>query len=175
MFQNDPDYVPSVFVFSNTTSNKDKQSRYERLLKRRRSSSQAATQKGQHVNSVATDVHRDEAAQDLATNDVPISTIEDNENNEESVTIEENVVMGEDKSVAKVDKNLSTDIHTNDWHAIEKKFTDQQELIEMLQNELRATRPSTKLQSDDRQVNFYTGFPSYSVFTALLHLLVGVI
>ena len=34
MFMNDPDYVPSVFVFSNATSDKDKRSRYERLRKR---------------------------------------------------------------------------------------------------------------------------------------------
>ena len=44
----------------------------------------------------------------------------------------------------------------------------------MLQNELRATRPSTKLQGDDKQVHFYTGLPSYSVFVSLLNLLVGV-
>ena len=36
MFMNDPDYVPSVFVFSNATSDKDKRSRYERLRKRTR-------------------------------------------------------------------------------------------------------------------------------------------
>ena len=29
MFMNDPDYVPSVFVFSNATSDKDKRSRYD--------------------------------------------------------------------------------------------------------------------------------------------------
>ena len=34
---NDPDYVPSVFVYSNATSNKDKQSGYERLRKRTKS------------------------------------------------------------------------------------------------------------------------------------------
>ena len=36
---------------------------------------------------------------------------------------EENVVTGEDRSVvAKFDKNLSTDIDTNDWYAIEKRL-----------------------------------------------------
>ena len=74
----------------------------------------------------------------------------------------------------KVDKNFSTDIDADDWYAIEKKIAEQQELIEMLQNELRATRPSTKLQGDDKQVHFYTGLPSYSVFVSLLNLLVGV-
>ena len=76
--------------------------------------------------------------------------------------------------VAKVDKNFSTDIDADDWYAIEKKIAEQQELIEMLQNKLRATRPSTKLQGDDKQVHFYTGLPSYSVFVTLLNLLVGV-
>ena len=37
MFMNDPDYVLSVFVFSNATSNKDKRSHYERLRKRTKS------------------------------------------------------------------------------------------------------------------------------------------
>ena len=55
-----------------------------------------------------------------------------------------------------------------------KKITEQQELIEMLQSELRGTRPSIKLQNDDNQVHFYTGLPSYSVFVGLLNLLVGV-
>ena len=81
----------------------------------------------------------------------------------------------EDRSVVgKVDKNVSTEFDANNWYAIEKKIVEQQELIEMLQDELRATRPSTKLQDDDKQVHFYTGLPSYSVFVALLHLLVGV-
>ena len=31
---NNPDYVPSVFVYANTTSNNDKRSRYERLKER---------------------------------------------------------------------------------------------------------------------------------------------
>ena len=74
----------------------------------------------------------------------------------------------------KVGKNFSTDIDADDWYAIEKKIAEQQELIEMLQNELRATHPSTKLQGDDKQVYFYTGLPSYSVFVSLLNLLVGV-
>lgn len=53
-------------------------------------------------------------------------------------------------------------------------MAEQQNLIEMLQFELRATRPSERLQNDDHQVHFYTGLPSYSVFIALLNLLVGV-
>jgi len=63
---------------------------------------------------------------------------------------------------------------SNHWYAIEKKITDQQELIEMLQSELRATSPSVRLQNDDKQVNFYNGLLSYSVFVGLLDLLVGV-
>ena len=53
-------------------------------------------------------------------------------------------------------------------------MAEQQNLIEMLRFELRATRPSERLQNDDHQVHFYTGLPSYSVFIALLNLLVGV-
>ena len=82
--------------------------------------------------------------------------------------------IGEDKSVTTADKNLSTDIDANDWYAIEKRITEQQELIEMLQSELRGTRPSIKLQNDDNQICIYTGLPSYSVFIGLLNLLVGV-
>ena len=57
-----------------------------------------------------------------ATNNVPYTTksIEDNMPAEENATTEENVVTGEDRSVvAKVDKNLSTDIDTN---AIENRL-----------------------------------------------------
>lgn len=39
----------------------------------------------------------------------------------------------------------------------EKKMAEQEELIEMLQFELRATSPSEKLHNDDHQVYFYTG------------------
>ena len=42
---------------------------------------------------------------------------------EENGTTEENVVTGGDRSViAKFDKNLSTDIDTNHWYAIEKRL-----------------------------------------------------
>ena len=75
-----------------------------------------------------------------------------------------NVATEEDRSVVgKVDKNVSTEFDANNWYAIEKKIVEQQELIEMLQDELRATRPSTKLQDNDKQVHFYTALPSYSV------------
>ena len=82
----------------------------------------------------------------------------------------------EDRSVTgvgKVDKNVSTEFDVNNWYAIEKKIVEQQELIEMLQDELRATRPSTKLHNDDKQVHFYIGLPLYSVFVTL-NLFVGV-
>ena len=42
------------------------------------------------------------------------------------MTTEENVVIGEDRSVvAKVDKSLSTEIDATDWYAIEEQITDQ--------------------------------------------------
>jgi len=151
-FINDPDYVPSVFVFSNTTSNEDKRCCYERLMKRRRHKhAKAAARKGHsHKNfNLTTNDHHDEAPQspslqtpsniiDQATDSAaPTECILTNEDN---MSAEENVVTKEDRSVvAKVDENLSTDIDSNHWYAIEKKITDQQELIEMLQSELRAT------------------------------------
>ena len=89
---------------------------------------------------------------------------------EENASTEENVVTRDDRSIAaKVEKILSTDIDANDHYAIERKITEQQELIEMLQNELRATHPSKMMIKS----SFYTGIPSYSVFVSLLNLLVG--
>ena len=65
---------------------------------------------------------------------------------EEDASTEQNVATEEDRSVVgKVDKNVSTEFDANDWYAIEKKIVEQQELIEMLQDELRTTHPSTKL------------------------------
>ena len=197
-FINNPDYVPSVFIFSNTTCNKDKKSRYERLLKRRRKQHKATTEKrckraSKHVNLA--DDEMPDLDLDQAVNDVPSMMVtensgedvvtEENVGNEQDVDSSEDVVnateeqnvatKGENKSIpGSADKSLSTDIDSTHWYTIEKKLADQQKLIEMLQFELRATRPAEKLQNDDKQVHFYTGLPSYAVFSALLDLLVGV-
>ena len=83
---------------------------------------------------------------------------------------EQNVVTnGENKSIpGNADKSLSTDVDSTHWYANEKTLADQQKLIEMLQFELRGTRPAEKLQNDDKQVHFYAGNSSYAVFGAML-------
>ena len=83
---------------------------------------------------------------------------------------EQNVVPnGENKSIpGNADKSLSTDIDSTHWYGNEKKLSDQQKLIEMLQFELRTTPPAEKLQNDDEQVRFYTELPSHAVFGAML-------
>ena len=187
MFINDPDYVPSVFVFSSITSYKDRRSRYERLMKRRKKVAKGP-HKHDHLDNVSQlspsvqATEQDPFTEDISEDDTEsiednVKSIEDGEDDmlaEENITTEENMDIGEDRSVTTTDKNLSTDIDANDWYAIEKRITEQQELIEMLQSELRGTRPSITLQNDDNQVHFYTGLPSYSVFIGLLKLLVGV-
>ena len=104
-------------------------------------------------------------ASELSEDDLPSPT-------EANASTEKNVAVAteEDRSVAgKVDKNVSTEFDANNCYAIEKKIVKQQELIEMLQDELRATRPSNKLQDDDKQVHFYTGLPHHIQY--LLHYL----
>ena len=93
---------------------------------------------------------------ELSEDDLPSPT-EANASTEKDVATD----LEEDRSIAgKVDKNVSTEFDANNWYAIEKKIVEQQELIEMLQDELRATRPSNKFQDDDKQVHSYTGLPS---------------
>ena len=176
MFMNDPDYVPSVFVYStNAGSNKDKRSRYERLRKCTRNKGAKGCQSFKHQrNEVpqpspspqpsSDDTESPQPSSDgseqLTNNELhTIDQAEDSEDDmpaEENASTEENVATKEDRRVvAKVDKNFSTDSDANDWCAIEKKIAEQQEL---LQNELRATRPSTKLQGDDKSVHFILDF-----------------
>ena len=157
-------------------------------MKRRKNSAKRGPHKHDHLDNVSQLSPSVQATvQDLFTKDISeddtesmednVKSIEDGEDDmpvEENITAEENMDIGEDRSVTTADKNLSTDIDANDWYAIEKRITEQQELIEVLQRELRGTRPSIKLQNDDNQVHFYTGLPSYSVFIGLLNLLVGV-
>ena len=157
-------------------------------MKRRKKAAKRGPHKHDHLDNVSQLSPSVQATeQDLFTKDISeddtesmednVKSIEDGEDDmpvEENITTEENMDIGEDRSVTTADKNLSTDIDANDWYAIEKRITEQQELIEVLQRELRGTRPSIKLQNDDNQVHFYTGLPSYSVFIGLLNLLVGV-
>ena len=180
---NNPDYVPSVFVFSNATSNNDKRSRYERYIKRHKRQT-----KDKQIDGEMADLDNDSDlpmysnATDQEVSDVPSmvvtdleegATDEDLENVDNAVS--EQTVANEEESIPrKVDKNLSTTIDSTHWHMIEEKMAEQEKLIDMLQFELRATRPSEKLHNDDHQVHFYTGLPTYSVFVSLLNLLVGV-
>lgn len=182
---NNPDYVPSVFVFSNTTSNSDKRSRYERYIKRHKQQT-----KDKQIDGEMAGLDNESdlpmcSTTDQAVSDVPSMLVADLEEDVSHVTdedlenvdsaVSEQTVANEDESIPrKVDKNLSTTIDSTHWHMIEKKMAEQEKLIEMLQFELRATRPSEKLYNDDHQVHFYTGLPTYSVFVALLNLLVGV-
>ena len=155
-FINNPDYASSVFIFSNTTCNKDKKSRYERLLKCCSKQHKATTQKrckraSKHVNLA--DDEMPDLDLDQAANDVPSMVVtensgedvvtEENVGNEQDVDSSEDVVNaaeeqnvvtnGENKSIpGSADKSLSTDIDSTHWYTIEKKLADQKKLIEML-------------------------------------------
>ena len=77
MFMNDPDYVPSVFVFS---INKDKRSHYERLIKRiRNKAAEGCSHKNDEVPPPLQTPSNSNTIEQ-ATNNVPYATesIEDN-------------------------------------------------------------------------------------------------
>ena len=56
-----------------------------------------------------------------------------------------------------------------------QQMSAQQELIGMLKSELKVVvSPAAKMEGDDEQTHFYTGLPSYAVFSSLLDLLLSV-
>lgn len=132
---NNPDYVPSVFVYSNTTSNNDKRSCYERLRKRvnkQQTQAKVTTQK----RSEQVDLNDSEMldSEDLQS-DSPMCSNTTNEETSSLVVAEEDVTNGENLTnqetvdneanetiPRKVDKSLSTTIDSTHWHMNEKRW-----------------------------------------------------
>ena len=64
---------------------------------------------------------------------------------------------------------------SNAWESLMQQMSAQQELIGMLKSELKVViSPAAKMEGDDEQTHFYTGLPSYAVFSSLLDLLLSV-
>ena len=56
-----------------------------------------------------------------------------------------------------------------------QQMSAQQELIGMLKSKLKVVMSqAAKMEGDDEQTHFYTGLPSYAVFSSLLDLLLSV-
>ena len=74
-----------------------------------------------------------------------------------------------------VDRGVNTDDDFESREALLQKLCEQQWLYSLVKAELDAksikTSPSKVLENDDKQTHFYTGLPSYSVFSTLLDLL----
>ena len=81
----------------------------------------------------------------------------------------------QDIPVANQDKGLITDVDSIAWESLMQQMSAQQELIGMLKSELKVViSPAAKMEGDDDQTHFYTGLPSYAVFSSLLDLLLSV-
>ena len=83
--------------------------------------------------------------------------------------------MSPDTFTAGHDKSVSTDIDSKSWQSFTQSLSAQQQIITMLRSELNSCKsPSARMEGDDKQTQFYTGLPSYAVFTSLLNLLLSV-
>ena len=85
-------------------------------------------------------------------------------------------------AILKIDKATSTGPELNNG-STSKTQEDLRQTYETLEEQtvalkkelLMATSPSAKLKGDDKQTHFYTGLPSYAVFSSLLSLLSTVV
>ena len=74
-----------------------------------------------------------------------------------------------------VDKEVSTEDNFESREELLEKLRHQQWLFSLVKAELDtkmiSTSPSRMLENDDKRTHYFTGLPSYSVFTTLLELL----
>ena len=68
---------------------------------------------------------------------------------------------------------MITDVDSIAWESLMQQMSAKQELIGMLKKKV-VISPAAKMEGDDDQTHFYTGLPSYAVFSSLLDLLLSV-
>ena len=85
-------------------------------------------------------------------------------------------------AILKIDKATSTGPELNNGNTSEtQEYLRQtcealeEQTVALKKELLMATSPSAKLKGDDKQTHFYTGLPSYAVFSSLLSLLSTVV
>ena len=185
---NDPDYVPSIFVFSNNTTaiNKQYKSRWKWLANRRHKNNyQLHETRVSSKNSETIIIWRWSywrkfwcwwwmywfswsQVECISDGQILNTTVVHDENSIDSVN-------EQDIPISKQDKSLITDVDWNAWESLMQQMSVQQELIGMLKSELKVViSPTAKMEGDDEQTHFYTELPSYAVFSSLLDLLLSV-
>ena len=71
-----------------------------------------------------------------------------------------------DISTAGHDKSVATDIDSKSWQSLMQNLSTQQQIITVLRSEINSCKsPSARMEEDDKQTQFYTGLPSYALFT----------
>ena len=172
----DPDYVPSIFVYSTTSPSisHDNVARSERLMNRREcqyhltSSKRSATVQQQIIEQA-------DATNDGHGNMDQFSSEEsqswDFNDNTESLDLSEATSVKQ-----KQDVSINTEIDSDLWHNMQSTLAQQQELIALLSAEKKKLQlsPADKLNGDDEQTHFYTGLASYALFNCLCSLLSSV-
>ena len=163
-----PDYVPSVFVFSRTTyaKNQQRMQRYERSLSRHRECDPA-----------------DESEQ---------PETDSGETTAKNPCTDSNTFM-KDAGTQCFVKCVHTASNTDDTESpletlkettesLKKEIKESKEEIEKLQQDRKCLReiqnfksPAAIMQGDNDQTRFYTGLPSFAVFASLSDLFSGLI
>ena len=172
-FRNDPDFVPSIFVFSKTKEkeNASRVARYQRLIKRRvvlgsienrDSSDHGPDDVSDHTESTFCDVGVQAAA---SVCDQCINT------NSRPKLRDQSSQCAAKLPKKKILKNGSvcTDLTSVDIDQQNEQLHSLQRLnIQLEEKLLNETSPVLKLRNDDERTHFYTGLPSYAVFNVLL-------
>ena len=169
-FRNDPDFVPSIFVFSKTKEkeNASRVARYQRLIKRRRVldsiENRGSTEPGDHTERAAScdvGVQVTASVSDQCTSTISRPKLRD----QWSQCPAANLPKG------KILKNgcVCTDLTCVDIDQQNEQFQSLQRLNIRLEEKLMTEMsPVLKLRNDDGRTHFYTGLPSYAVFDVLL-------
>ncbi len=163
---NDPDFAPSIFEFTKRTKAEDrrKKARYERLQSRRRRASESKVcaviplQAASGVG-VQTDPTR---RSDAAIQTMQLTDTFKQELMKENTKLKEKVLQSE-KEIACLRKE-NTRLKEKTEQEIDCLWKQNTQLVQ-------AKSPVARMKGDDDQTHFYTGLPSYTVFTSLLSLL----
>jgi hypothetical protein len=171
-FRNDPDFVPSIFVFSKTKekANASRVARYQRLIKRR-------VVLGSIENRDSTDLDDVSGHTELAAScDVGVQATTSVCDQCTSTDSRPKLRDQSSQCFASLPKRkngwVCTELTSVDIDEQNEQFQSLQRLNSRLEERLmNETSPVIKLRNDDERTHFYTGLPSYAVFDVLLNQL----